>query len=83
MRKSEQIRQLIGDLNYQINAPEITTMGECSMKCGNSSRGGRVCPACLIIKIGAIVGDGLAMEYAESLSKTITLRNRITEKAKP
>ena len=82
MKRSERVRQLLGDLNYQINAPEVTTVGACAMKCGNMARGSGTCPDCLAIDLGEIVGDGLALEYILAFRKSILLRDRIIEKSK-
>ena len=82
MRQSERVRQLLGDLNYQVNAPNITTMGPCAMKCGNTARGSGTCPECLAIDLGAMIGDRLAAEYLGAFRKSILLRDRIIEKSK-
>jgi hypothetical protein len=81
MKRIDRVRQILGDLNYQINAPEITTMGPCSMQCGQTARGSGTCPECLAVDLGSVVGDGLALEYLSAYRKSLTLRNRIIEKA--
>ena len=81
MKRIDRVRQLLGDLNYQINSPSVTTMGPCAMKCGQGARGSGTCPECLAIDLGSIVGDGLALEYVNAYRKSIILRDRILEKA--
>ena len=81
MKRIDRVRQILGDLNYQISSPSVTTMGPCAMKCGNSARGSGTCADCLAIDLGAIVGDGLALEYILAFRKSILLRDRILEKA--
>jgi hypothetical protein len=81
MKRIDRVRQLIGDIHYQSNCPEVTTVGHCSMNCGSISRGSGVCLACLAIELGSLVGDGLAKEYVAATEKHYILQKQIIEKA--
>lgn len=72
--------QIIADLRHQL-ASGVHTWSECSRKCGNSARGGRICLECLSEKLEKIVGLTLTFRFTQSLIETERLREEILSKA--
>ena len=59
------LQRLFDEIDYQILAPEVTTMGEC--ECGSASRGGRTCLYCLQDELGNTTSHDLADSYIAAL----------------
>ena len=60
--KQQDINNLCLAIRYQYPTG-ATTMGDCSNKCGNSARGAKVCPTCLVEELTELTTFAFAYQY--------------------
>lgn len=68
---------MIHALRYQLDRPEITTMGWCPKGCGYSSRGSDICSACLMEALSAAVGPEKADNVYYAIQNASDARKRL------
>jgi hypothetical protein len=70
------VTRLLCAIRYQIERPEVTTMGPCP-DCGGPSRGGSECADCLACRLDALTLPGLGLAYVEACSHAHEIEREI------
>jgi hypothetical protein len=57
------LRETFDALMYQLNRPNVTTMGPCERECGSYARGSAACRSCLAEDIDKVLGGAKARQF--------------------
>ena len=80
MSKKRQIEELIGEIvyNFPLSDGIAVTMGPCKNQCGQSARGGGLCPVCAMHELSALTGEpSLVYEFVKNLQRNKDLYAKI------
>lgn len=74
------IVKLMREVDYQINTPDVATMGLCT-SCPGPARGAATCVLCLTKELAYIVGSKFATEYILAQQNARNLRRELLRRA--